>query len=487
MAVGVALAALVGMGDARAQVPNTMNFQGLLLDAAGEPKNGTVLLIFTLHSTETGGGALWSEIHSNVPVTDGIYDVNLGGTNPLTAAVFSSATRYLQISVDGEVLLPRRQLLVVPYAIRAEAADTANTATNAATADTATNATNATTAATADFATNAGHATTADSATTATTAGTATSATTALNVGGISASFVDQVYQHTDFDDNGTLNSDPTEGLGDVDADGLANFIDPDNDGDGISDATEIAQGTNPNLVSPTLTGFSPTSLLESTAGSVTIIGTNFDLLQNVQVTFSGQGVQVTNVTPTNIVVNLGPQSPGVKLVAISSSNGSQVTGNFPIGRRITVFVTSVPFNGALGGLSGADQRCQTRAGAAGLPGQFLAWIRTAANATRTADRWLPGSVFEFVGGAQFASSYSDLVTYTAGDTLLDKSEFGNSVSGSAWTGGGSVGGNSYCSDWLSGSAAATGTSGVVGGTTDWQSGAETQCSMLLRLYCFEN
>ena len=138
----------------------------------------------------------------------------------------------VQITVNSEVLSevlsPRRRLLVVPYAIRAESANTAASATTAA------------------------HANTADSATTATTA------TTALNVGGISADFVSQVYQYADFDGNGLLNSNAKEGLGELDGDGLANFIDPDNDGDGLSDATEVAQGSDPNQLTATLTGFTP-------------------------------------------------------------------------------------------------------------------------------------------------------------------------------------------------------------------------------------
>ena len=127
MAVLIGVVALVGSGAARAQVPGKMNFQGLLLDAAGQPKNGSVTLVFSLYATASGGSALWTETHTSVPVTDGIYDVELGATTPLTPAVFSTATRYLQIAVDGEVLTPRRQLLVVPYAIRARR-DTATTA-----------------------------------------------------------------------------------------------------------------------------------------------------------------------------------------------------------------------------------------------------------------------------------------------------------------------------------------------------------------------
>jgi hypothetical protein len=39
------------------------------------------------------------------------------------------------------------------------------------------------------------------------------------------------------------------------------------------------------------------------------------------------------------------------------------------------VFATSVGFDGNLGGLAGADAKCQARAQAAGLPGTYLAWV----------------------------------------------------------------------------------------------------------------
>lgn len=134
VAEAVALCALLGAGAARADVPGTMNFQGLLLDAAGNPKNGNVTLVFRLYNVATGGSPLWSETLASVPVSDGIYDVALGATIPLTPALFADPARYLEVTVNGEVLAPRRQLLVVPYALRAESADTAATAATAATA-----------------------------------------------------------------------------------------------------------------------------------------------------------------------------------------------------------------------------------------------------------------------------------------------------------------------------------------------------------------
>jgi hypothetical protein len=57
------------------------------------------------------------------------------------------------MTIDGEVLVPRHQLLVVPYAIRAETANTAASAQSANTAASATTAASAATATAADSAT----------------------------------------------------------------------------------------------------------------------------------------------------------------------------------------------------------------------------------------------------------------------------------------------------------------------------------------------
>ena len=49
-----------------------------------------------------------------VQIVDGVYDVTLGGTTPLTPSLLSAGAVYLEIDVDGETLSPRRQLLAVP-------------------------------------------------------------------------------------------------------------------------------------------------------------------------------------------------------------------------------------------------------------------------------------------------------------------------------------------------------------------------------------
>jgi hypothetical protein len=114
-------------------VPGQINFQGLLLDSGGQPVNGAVSLSFTLYDAETHGTALWTESHTGVQVLDGVYDVALGSLTPIAAEVLAAGSVWVEVMVGGEKLTPRKQVLAVPYALRAETAETALSADSVAT------------------------------------------------------------------------------------------------------------------------------------------------------------------------------------------------------------------------------------------------------------------------------------------------------------------------------------------------------------------
>src|SRR5262245_8934869 len=65
-----------------------------------------------------------------------------------------------------------------------------------------------------------------------------------------------------------------------------------------------------------------------------------------------------------------GGAGPGASVAMASSSVGQGGGGN-PNERR--VFVTSAVYSGALGGIPGADEKCQALAGALG--GSWRAWV----------------------------------------------------------------------------------------------------------------
>ncbi len=104
--------------------PQQLGFQGKLLDTSNNPRNGTADLIFTVYDAPTGGNARWTETRSAVPVTNGVFSLQLGAVTGLPTSLFMGASSYLGIAVDGGAeMTPRQQLLMAPSAFRALLAD----------------------------------------------------------------------------------------------------------------------------------------------------------------------------------------------------------------------------------------------------------------------------------------------------------------------------------------------------------------------------
>jgi len=102
---------------AQAAVPNTISYQGLLTDGAGAPvADGTYDLTFKLYFFATGGGVQWSETQSAVPVSGGLFSVQLGSVNPLTLAFDRPLFLGISVGVETE-LAPRTPLSASPYAL----------------------------------------------------------------------------------------------------------------------------------------------------------------------------------------------------------------------------------------------------------------------------------------------------------------------------------------------------------------------------------
>ena len=73
------------------------------------------------------------------------------------------------------------------------------------------------------------------------------------------------------------------------------------------------------------------------------------------------------------------------------------------------VFTTTTIYNGNLGGLDGADAKCQARAQAAGLPGTYRAWI---SDATGSPSTRFTQSTIPYVrrDGKLVANNWADLI-----------------------------------------------------------------------------
>lgn len=516
------LVPLANAAPARAAVPSAVPFQGLLLDPAGQPVTDQVDLDFALFGGLSGGTALWSETHLGVAVTDGVYSVDLGATTPIDAAILAAGPVFLEIRVDGETLVPRQQLLAVPYARVAE---------------------------------------------------------TVESVGGFSTLYLEQMIEDYSFDGGLPPNTDPREGTGDADGDGKANFLDADNDDDFIPDANEVVAGSDVNRTTPRLLTVTPSSVTSYVPNVLTLTGTNLSTLQSVQfgsetptptdvtptsfkievtpnhlaatrvvvatlangesgqsgpvattnlaptiasVTPSGlielQATQVviagtnfvpgttvaaagialtpSSMTPTSITVTIPPRPVGQTSLVVTHPNGLSASTSLLVGtsnEEITVFLTQTLFPGGnLGGLSGADAVCQAEADAASLPGTYRAWLSDSAT---DAGLRVGISVGAYVmpNGVRIANSWADLtdLSLITGINVLANGTVVPSPGSRVWTGtrtdGTRYGTTSEnCSDWTSNGG--TGRSGLSHQQNVWSDFAPSvPCSSTgVRLYCFE-
>jgi hypothetical protein len=292
---GAAFSLVLAAGAAPAAppaLPGQHSYQGVLLDDQGDPRTGSVDLTLRVYDAPSGGTLLYKQVLLGVPLDSGVFTVTLGPTgsatdtpaNPLTTSLAAAlagdlsgtgASRFLQVTVGSEGALARTQILSVPYALRASSAESADVATTALETS---------------------------------------------SVNGIPASVVSEIYEHTNLDGSGPGNTHPTEGQGDTDGDGAANFVDADNDDDTLSDTEEVSQGSDINLVTPKLTDVSPASGPTTAASTVTVSGANFE--PGLAVVFGSQSPTPQNLTPSSFQVSVGPAPAGAVDVQVTRLNG---------------------------------------------------------------------------------------------------------------------------------------------------------------------
>ncbi len=74
-------------------VPTWIEYQGRFVAAECQPFNGTANLTFSIYDAAEGGTKLWGpEQHTNVTVSDSIFNVTLGQSERLTSEVLTGAT-----------------------------------------------------------------------------------------------------------------------------------------------------------------------------------------------------------------------------------------------------------------------------------------------------------------------------------------------------------------------------------------------------------
>jgi hypothetical protein len=173
------------------------------------------------------------------------------------------------------------------------------------------------------------------------------------------------------------------------------------------------------------------------------------------------------------------------------------------------VFVSSALYDGNLGGLSGADSKCQGLASAAGLSGTYKAWLSD--STTSAASRLTHASAstpYVLTDGTVVAQGWSQLVNGVSLLHAIAKTESGGAPPVGSFQCGGSdptvwtntdpsgkpLTASSNCSNWTS-NAVAPGFVGVASfaqspwWTEDCQSGpglAQVTCADTAALYCIQ-
>lgn len=163
-----------------------------------------------------------------------------------------------------------------------------------------------------------------------------------------------------------------------------------------------------------------------------------------------------------------------------------------------TVFVTSEVFTGDLGGLAGADAKCQEAAAAAKLPGNFQAWLSTSDTSpvTKSVHSSIP---YQLVDGTEVASSWGDLVDGAISAPIAVSEKGGPPGKGLhscipsdmvvVWTNTKEIGtpvGEYHCDNWSTAASGEGGTGRVGPVNSGWTSNCIAGCQSQAALYCVE-
>jgi hypothetical protein len=107
----------------RAEVPGTMTYQGWLLGSQDVPVTDSLPMSFTIYDDSIGGALWWDESYSTIGIDSGSFSVVLGSQSTIPDTVFTGDRRWLEISINGELISPRVELTSVPYSAHAGAVD----------------------------------------------------------------------------------------------------------------------------------------------------------------------------------------------------------------------------------------------------------------------------------------------------------------------------------------------------------------------------
>jgi hypothetical protein len=153
--------------------------------------------------------------------------------------------------------------------------------------------------------------------------------------------------------------------------------------------------------------------------------------------------------------------------------------------KTAAVFVTSTTYSGNLGGLHGANAKCQTQASAAGLSGTWIALLSIPNGEIRKSMPWNWGRLRR-LDGATVANSLADLWDGQIQNPInITENQVNKSTL--VWTGIPIDYYSRNCGDFSIGTASSTSYSGNSDLTSAWVTSNGSNCSNLLSLYCMSD
>lgn len=146
------------------------------------------------------------------------------------------------------------------------------------------------------------------------------------------------------------------------------------------------------------------------------------------------------------------------------------------------MFISSDSHNGDLGGIPGADNKCQVRADSENLGGTWIAWVSTTLSDAK--DR-VGNYLWTQLNGVIVARNNADLTDGTI-ENPITIDETGATGSDFVWTGTENNGtyNSSNCSDWSSSDAGGNGYLGQLVNTSSWSADQTATCNTLHPLLC---
>lgn len=99
-------------------VPMYINYQGYLTDMGGNAVSDTVPLILGLYPDSSGGSPFLTRVLTNVIIDKGVFSLKVGLYPADTTYFVGGLRRWIQLTVDGHVLLPRTEMTTMAYGLK---------------------------------------------------------------------------------------------------------------------------------------------------------------------------------------------------------------------------------------------------------------------------------------------------------------------------------------------------------------------------------